>query len=64
MKTPETIFLIEQEGEYTSSATRPSSPTITDDQVTEYVKATTTKTELLATKSKPLTIKQTYPNFD
>ncbi len=43
MKTPETIFLIEQEGEYTFSATRPTSPTITDDQVTEYVKAEATK---------------------
>ncbi len=64
MKTPETIFLIEQEGSFTFSATRPTSPTITDDQVTEYVKAEATKTELLATKSKPLTLKQTYPNFD
>ncbi|WP_394165083.1 hypothetical protein [Neptunomonas phycophila] len=64
MKTPETIFLIEQEGRLTFAVTRPTSPTITDDQVTEYVKAGAKKPELLATKSKPLTLKQTYPNFD
>ena len=38
MKTPETIFLIEQEGRLTFAVTRPTSPTITDDQVTVYVK--------------------------
>ena len=64
MKAPESIFLIEQDDSFVFSVTRPTSPTITDDKVTEYVKAGATKTELLATKSKPLTLKQTYPNFD
>lgn len=36
MKTPETIFLIEQEGRLTFAVTRPTSPTIADDQIHEY----------------------------
>lgn len=45
MKAPESIFLIEQEGRLTFAVARPTSPTITDDQVTEYVKAGATKPE-------------------
>lgn len=61
MKTPERIFIIEQEGSFAFAVTRPTSPTITDDQVTEYVKAGATKPE--APTDSDVTVSESFQEY-